>query len=65
MVHVLHIHQVDVVLITGIALGVLIPVFFYNYLVNDGGPLWFLFYFRKSRTSTKPAPTRHEAPQHA
>lgn len=47
MTHVFHIHQVHVVLLTGIAFGVLVPVFFYNYLVKDG-PLWWLFYFRKS-----------------
>lgn len=64
MVHVLHIHQVHVVLLTGIAFGVLVPVFFYNYLVKDG-PLWFLFYFRKTRVVSKPSPQPHETPQHA
>lgn len=47
MTHVLHIYQVHTVLLTGIALGATLPIFFYNYLVLDG-PLWFLFYFRKS-----------------
>lgn len=47
MVHVLHVHQVHVMLFTGICCGITIPVLFYNYFVLDG-PLWWLFYFRKS-----------------
>ncbi|TDX01900.1 acyltransferase family protein [Dinghuibacter silviterrae] len=67
--HVFHIHQVHVVLLTGIFFGITIPVFFYNYLVKDG-PLWFLFYFRKSSMhdrEKRPAPKTmpSETPQHA
>jgi fucose 4-O-acetylase-like acetyltransferase len=47
LVYKLHIHDVYAVLFLGIFLAMLIPVFFYNYLVKDG-PLWWLFYFRKS-----------------
>ena len=55
MTHVFHIHNVYVVLLTGIALGLLLPILFYNYLVQDG-PLWFLFYFRKDRASSGKKP---------
>jgi fucose 4-O-acetylase-like acetyltransferase len=70
LVYKLHIHDVYAVLFLGILLAMLIPVFFYNYLVKDG-PLWWMFYFRKSsmrereksggqRTSAPAAPAVHE-----
>jgi hypothetical protein len=70
LVYKLHIHDVYAVLFLGILLAMLIPVFFYNYLVKDG-PLWWMFYFRKSsmrereksggqRTSAPLAPAVHE-----
>lgn len=61
MVHVLHVHQVHVMLLTGIFCGITIPVFFYNYLVKDG-PLWWLFYFRKSSMYDKEKPRSPQAP---
>ncbi len=46
----LGIHQSAILLLGGIAGGVTIPVIVYNYCINDG-MAWFLFRFRKTKTT--------------
>jgi fucose 4-O-acetylase-like acetyltransferase len=40
-------------LFTSMTIGVIVPVFFYNFLIKDG-PLWFLFHLKRT-TKTKPS----------
>ncbi len=54
MVHVFHVHQVHLMLFTGIFFGVLIPILIYNYLILDG-PLWFLFTYHNPHAKHKQA----------
>ena len=51
---VFHIHNVPVLLVCGIALGVTLPVMFYNLLIKDN-VLWFLFSPKKPQKGSAPA----------
>lgn len=54
----LGIHNPFILLFSGIAFGLVIPVIFYNLLILDG-PLWFLFSFRKKKPA-KPVKTTEQ-----
>ena len=51
---VFHIHNAVILLLCGIALGVTIPVMFYNLLIKDN-VFWFLFSPKKPQKGTAPA----------
>jgi fucose 4-O-acetylase-like acetyltransferase len=50
-----HIHELWILLPVEVALGVIVPIMFYNLLINEG-PLWFLFSYHKHKKEPKPAP---------
>ena len=58
---VLHVYNPYVMLASAIFFGMTLPVIFYNLLVENGGPLWFLFYYHKKKPKAAPAPASREA----
>ncbi len=54
LTRVFHLHNAVILLLCGIALGVIIPVMFYNLLIKDG-PLWFLFTPKRPQKGVTPA----------
>jgi fucose 4-O-acetylase-like acetyltransferase len=46
MIIVFHVSDPVVLLVTSIAIGVTVPVLFYNWFIKDG-PLWFMFHLKK------------------
>lgn len=52
--NLLHIHNPFILLFSGIAFGVTVPVVFYNFFIREG-ILWFLFSLRKTEPKVSPA----------
>lgn len=53
---IFHVHNPLILLTIGLALAVILPVAIYNLFIFEG-PLWFLFFLKKSKTKpTPPAP---------